>query len=499
MINIVSAYRIWGEAEKASLCSSSPQKRWKVSLDGFEDSAHHVAALLTKPGFFSAKDYVELSDEQTGKSYWLEKRDFAQKFQAIQDIPSITPSIVQAALARPVPEPIPILNIGVAAPPPEEIKLISLDALRERIRQCGAVMENGKEIETSKAQSLFEEQFSDAKLDAILKRAATEKRDMKSRGISFYQGQFISGKENELSRSLFISSPGGDNAKIRSYLLLTHVKAENGEKWKDKLIGEGGSGKAKYAIDLETGNILVVKVYKNAPHRLLGEPRKMEQFIGVEGFVQIYDHYYKNPKSYQFMEFCNGGNLLDCIHDMLEKKRERLSLKQLLDLAKDIAAGLANMHAKNWTYRDLKEENIFLIWDPERKGYRAKIGDFGQPKDEASGCFTGDGTYSVWSPELCRAGLEANRQQVDFKKDDVWSFGLVLHAIFQSNGLFAQQEKKGETQRQFMQRTAGIRELAFSKVKPPQIQALLKRILQNDPTQRPTMEEIVAELDSYEF
>ncbi len=108
----------------------------------------------------------------------------------------------------------------------------------------------------------------------------------------------------------------------------------------------------------------------------------------------------------------------------------RFGLRKTLDIAAQIASGLAAAHAAGVVHRDLKPENILLTRDG-----RAKILDFGLARmTQASGHpdmtmpapLTGPGvvmgTVGYMSPEQVR-GLDADH------RSDIFSFGVVLHEM----------------------------------------------------------------------
>jgi len=105
-------------------------------------------------------------------------------------------------------------------------------------------------------------------------------------------------------------------------------------------------------------------------------------------------------------------------------------LKRTLDLAAQIADGMAAAHARGITHRDLKPENIMVT--PEG---RAKILDFGLAKrgtrqikpTDSTLSFASEvgailGTTNYMSPE------QAKSLDVDFPSDQ-FSFGIVLHEL----------------------------------------------------------------------
>ena len=95
------------------------------------------------------------------------------------------------------------------------------------------------------------------------------------------------------------------------------------------------------------------------------------------------------------MELAQGGNLHQRIND---KVKGRMSYMDILQLAHDVAEGLAYLHP-SVIHRDLKPGNILL----DEEG-RAKIADFGisRVKDPSKTCMTvtnNNGTPIYMAPE----------------------------------------------------------------------------------------------------
>ena len=104
--------------------------------------------------------------------------------------------------------------------------------------------------------------------------------------------------------------------------------------------------------------------------------------------------------------------------------------RKLLDLAVQIADGMAATHAAGFVHRDLKPDNILVTGDS-----RVKILDFGLAKQSSVPKTAGEtqpmgdtdpgavlGTLYYMSPEQARG------QQVDARADQ-FSFGLILYEL----------------------------------------------------------------------
>jgi serine/threonine protein kinase len=79
----------------------------------------------------------------------------------------------------------------------------------------------------------------------------------------------------------------------------------------------------------------------------------------------------KRPPDEQVTEFCGGGTLDDLLHEQVDLF---LPVYQTLNLASQVAKGLAWIHGAGYMHRDLKPANVFLTDDNYT---RCKIGDLG--------------------------------------------------------------------------------------------------------------------------
>jgi len=197
-------------------------------------------------------------------------------------------------------------------------------------------------------------------------------------------------------------------------------------------IGKGGMGEVYRAKDLKLHRDVAVKVLRediaSSPDRL----RRFEQearaasALNHPNIITIYDIGKHGPTSYIAMEYVDGKTL----RKMLDGGP--LPTKKLLQVATQIAEGLAKAHSAGIAHRDLKPENLIITNDG-----LVKILDFGLAKllpessvvdsektTMAKGTREGliIGTMQYMSPE------QAAGRPIDHRSDQ-FSFGVVLYEM----------------------------------------------------------------------
>ena len=196
------------------------------------------------------------------------------------------------------------------------------------------------------------------------------------------------------------------------------------------LIGAGGMGEVYRAHDPRLHRDVAIKIsHKTFSDRFEREAHAIAA-LNHPHICQIYD---VGP-DYLVMEFVEGAPLA-----AVEGSR------QLLDLAVQIADGLAAAHAAGFVHRDLKPDNILVTRDN-----RVKILDFGlakqtggAPTSEATRTVTTTnpgtvlGTVAYMSPEQARG------RELDARSDQ-FSFGLILYEMAAGKRAFAR-ETSAET------------------------------------------------------
>ncbi len=199
-------------------------------------------------------------------------------------------------------------------------------------------------------------------------------------------------------------------------------------------VGAGGMGEVFKAWDPRLERDVAIKLLHP---EMAGDPDRQRRLV-AEGraasalnhpnIVRVYDADVDGDSYYLVSEWLEGKSLRD------ELSRGPLPLKRLLDLAVQIADGLAAAHAIGIVHRDIKPENIMLARDGT-----ARIVDFGlarsDPHAPAMAAAIGgastmtaslegglSGTPAYMSPEQARGTTG------DFRTDQ-FSFGALLYEM----------------------------------------------------------------------
>ncbi|MGD0873289.1 MAG: protein kinase [Bryobacteraceae bacterium] len=195
-------------------------------------------------------------------------------------------------------------------------------------------------------------------------------------------------------------------------------------------LGAGGMGEVYRSRDTRLGRDVALKIL---PPDLANDPSRRQRFelearavaaLNHPNIVAIYDV----GDGYIVSELVEGESL----------RGAKLGLRKTLDIAVQIAAGLAAAHDAGITHRDLKPDNILLTSDG-----RVKLLDFGLAKMAASRSAAAAmetltvhtepgmvlGTVGYMSPEQVRGQTADHRS-------DIFNFGLILYELLTGKRAF---------------------------------------------------------------
>lgn len=133
-------------------------------------------------------------------------------------------------------------------------------------------------------------------------------------------------------------------------------------------LGRGTQASVFRALQRATGQEVALKLFPRTP-----DPRRAGRFrreavalsaVHDPGVVQVLDHGFAGEQPYMVLELIPGRPLSEAL-------REGLTLEQVIDVARKLAAALSAVHAAGISHRDVKPDNVLL------DGARVVLVDFG--------------------------------------------------------------------------------------------------------------------------
>jgi serine/threonine protein kinase len=248
-------------------------------------------------------------------------------------------------------------------------------------------------------------------------------------------------------------------------------------------LGAGGMGEVYRALDTRLGRKVALKVL---PKELLSDREGLARFalearsasaLNHPNIVTIFEIGQADSSPYLAMELIDGWTLRTLI------EAGPLPVKKTLDLAMQIAAGLAKAHQAGIVHRDLKPENIMVSQD----GF-VKILDFGLAKLQGSV----HGAPAQQDASLTQAGFvigtpdymspeQAAGRPLDFRSDQ-FSAGLIFYEMLTRRQIF-HRATPVQTLSAIIQEEPLPLESLNSRVPPP-LRWTIERCLSKDPADR---------------
>ena len=255
----------------------------------------------------------------------------------------------------------------------------------------------------------------------------------------------------------------------------------------EELVGSGGMSSVYRAHDSLLERHVALKVMHE---QLLSEGDHVERFrrearlaaqLSHPNIVTVIDRGEQEGRQFIVFEYVEGENL-----KALVEREAPLPEREAIELALQVADGLAFAHAHGLVHRDVKPQNVLLTEDG-----RAKVTDFGIARsiDVHRGLTqTGTvmGTSDYISPEQARGG------PVD-ACSDIYSLGAVLYELLTGDVPFTGDNFVSVAMRHINEPPPSVRERRPEL--SPRIDAAVRKAMAKDRDDRfPSMEAFAAEL-----
>jgi len=239
-------------------------------------------------------------------------------------------------------------------------------------------------------------------------------------------------------------------------------------------LGEGGMGIVYKAEDTKLGRMVALKFL---PPELTRDHEAKERFVQEARAASALDH--PNICNVHEIDETNDGQTfiaMACYDgESLKAKIERgpLKLEETLDIASQVAQGLAKAHGQGIIHRDIKPANILVTNDG-----LAKIVDFGLAKLAGRKLTkTGKtlGTAQYMSPE------QALGKEVD-QRADIWSLGIVLYEMLTGKHAFPGEYEQATLYSILNEEPEPV--TALRSGVPMELERIVKKTLAKNPAER---------------
>lgn len=244
----------------------------------------------------------------------------------------------------------------------------------------------------------------------------------------------------------------------------------------EQKLGEGGMARVYLGRDVRLNRRVAVKVlhshYASDPNFLSRFHHEAQAAANLRhpSIVDVYDVGQDGDMQYIVMEYVEGSDLKSAI-----LQQGMLPIDRAVAIAEAVAEGLDAAHQAELVHRDIKPQNIMI-----GPSDRVKITDFGIAKSQLSTAMTETGitfgTADYISPEQAKG-------QAATPSSDLYSLGVTLYEMLTGRLPFNGESSIAVAMQHVSTEPPPLR--MYNPRVPPQLEALVLRALDKNPSQRP--------------
>ncbi|CAD8137205.1 unnamed protein product [Paramecium octaurelia] len=243
-----------------------------------------------------------------------------------------------------------------------------------------------------------------------------------------------------------------------------------------------------YVVKDENNKQYALKLQSNVSHSEIAMNNSIME-IKFYNVINTYEQFEYKINIFNYfcvvMDYCNFGDLFQ----YLNSYRFQLNFEWKKIMLFQIAFGIWEIHQLNIIHRDIKPSNI-LVQNIDNQHFLLKICDLGLSKIQENQNTVNIGTPHYMAPEL----IDPNQVKAEYDKSvDVWAFGALIFDFYSQQQLFS-----GLTMYQIFEQIKScslLQQRLTSYIKDPLLLDIAKRCLSQIPNTRPSIEQILIQLN----